>query len=97
MPRVRMDDDVKVRAMEAWAAMGLSVSDAERIFLKRAVAGQAFPKLPRSIAKARSSTMRSTTSLSRRASRVRQLNAQVIDSYEPRFKNVYYNRESCWG
>ena len=31
------------------------------------------------------------------ATRVRQLNAQVIDCYEPRFKNVYYNRESCCG
>jgi hypothetical protein len=30
-------------------------------------------------------------------SRVRQLNAQVIDCYEPEFKNVYYNRESCCG
>ena len=30
-------------------------------------------------------------------SRVRQLNAQVIDCYEPGFKNVYYNRESCCG
>lgn len=29
--------------------------------------------------------------------RVRQLNAQVIDCYEPRFKNVYYKRESCCG
>ena len=29
--------------------------------------------------------------------RVRQLNAQVIDCYEPGFKNVYYNRESCCG
>jgi hypothetical protein len=30
-------------------------------------------------------------------SRVRQLNAQVIDCYELEFKNVYYNRESCCG
>jgi len=29
--------------------------------------------------------------------RVRQLNVQVIDCYEPGFKNVYYNRESCCG
>jgi uncharacterized SAM-binding protein YcdF (DUF218 family) len=30
-------------------------------------------------------------------SRVRQLNAQVTDCYEPGFKNVYYKRESCCG
>ena len=30
-------------------------------------------------------------------SRVRQLNVQVIDCYEPEFKNVYYKRESCCG
>lgn len=29
--------------------------------------------------------------------RVRQLNAQVIDCYGPRCKNVYYKRASCWG
>lgn len=28
---------------------------------------------------------------------VRQLNAQVIVSYEPKFKNVYYRKESCCG
>jgi hypothetical protein len=32
-----------------------------------------------------------------KTARVRQLNAQVIDCYEPGFKNVYYNRESCCG
>lgn len=30
-------------------------------------------------------------------SRVRPLNAQVVDCYEPWFKNVYYKRESCCG
>jgi SAM-dependent methyltransferase len=30
-------------------------------------------------------------------SRVRQLNAQVIDSYEPGFKNVDYKRGNCCG
>jgi DNA-damage-inducible protein J len=43
MLHVRVDDDVKVRATEALAAMGLSVSDAVRIFLKRVVTDQAFP------------------------------------------------------
>lgn len=43
MLHVRVDDDVKSQASEALAAMGLSVSDAVRIFLKRVVNDQAFP------------------------------------------------------
>lgn len=43
MLHVRVDDDVKAQASEALAAMGLSVSDAVRILLKRVVNDQAFP------------------------------------------------------
>ena len=43
MLHVRVDDDVKAQATEALAAMGLSVSDAVRILLKRVVNDQAFP------------------------------------------------------
>jgi DNA-damage-inducible protein J len=43
MLHVRVDDDVKAQASEALASMGLSVSDAVRIFLKRVVNDQAFP------------------------------------------------------
>lgn len=43
MIHVRMDDDIKSQASEALAAMGLSVSDAVRIFLKRVANDQAFP------------------------------------------------------
>lgn len=43
MLHVRVDDDVKNQATEALASMGLSVSDAVRIFLKRVVNDQAFP------------------------------------------------------
>ncbi|MDO8787616.1 MAG: type II toxin-antitoxin system RelB/DinJ family antitoxin [Sulfuritalea sp.] len=43
MVHVRVDDETKVQATEALAAMGLSVSDAVRIFLKRVVADQAMP------------------------------------------------------
>lgn len=43
MIHVRIDDDVKSQASDALAAMGLSVSDAVRIFLKRVVNDQAFP------------------------------------------------------
>jgi len=43
MVHVRVDDETKTQASEALAAMGLSVSDAVRILLKRVVNDQAFP------------------------------------------------------
>jgi len=43
MVHVRVDEEVKEQATEALAAMGLSVSDAVRIFLKRVVTEQAMP------------------------------------------------------
>ena len=43
MLHIRIDDEVKTQATEALAAMGLSMSDAVRIFLKRVVNDQAFP------------------------------------------------------
>jgi DNA-damage-inducible protein J len=43
MLHVRVDDEIKAQASEALAAMGLSVSDAVRILLKRVVIDQAFP------------------------------------------------------
>ena len=49
MLHVRVDEEIKTRASQALAAMGLSVSDAVRILLKRVVNDQAFPlelKLP---------------------------------------------------
>jgi DNA-damage-inducible protein J len=43
MLHVRVDDEIKTQASEALAAMGLSLSDAVRILLKRVVTDQAFP------------------------------------------------------
>ena len=43
MLHIRVEDEIKVQASEALAAMGLSVSDAVRILLKRVVNDQAFP------------------------------------------------------
>lgn len=43
MLHVRVDEELKTQASEALAAMGLSVSDAVRILLKRVVNDQAFP------------------------------------------------------
>ena len=43
MLHIRVDDEIKSQATEALASMGLSVSDAVRLFLRRVVADQAFP------------------------------------------------------
>lgn len=43
MLHVRVDDTVKQQAAETLAQMGLSVSDAVRLFMHRVVAEQAFP------------------------------------------------------
>lgn len=43
MVHVRIDDELKAQATETLAAMGLSVSDAVRLFLHRVVADQALP------------------------------------------------------
>ena len=43
MLHIRVEEEIKVQASEALAAMGLSMSDAVRILLKRIVNDQAFP------------------------------------------------------
>ena len=43
MLHVRVDDEIKAQATAALASMGLSVSDAVRLFLRRVVADQALP------------------------------------------------------
>ena len=43
MLHVRLDDEIKTNASKALEAMGLSMADAVRIFLRRIVADQAFP------------------------------------------------------
>ena len=43
MLHIRVDDDIKEQATQALATMGLSVSDAVRLFLRRVVVDQAFP------------------------------------------------------
>lgn len=55
MLHVRIEDETKQQAAAALDAMGLSVSDAVRLFLKRVVADQAFPlelKVPNSATRA---------------------------------------------
>jgi DNA-damage-inducible protein J len=43
MLHIRVDDEIKEQATQTLAAMGLSVSDAVRLFLRRVVIDQAFP------------------------------------------------------
>ena len=43
MVHVRVDEQIKAQATETLAAMGLSVSDAVRVFLLRVVAEQQLP------------------------------------------------------
>ncbi|SDQ92374.1 DNA-damage-inducible protein J [Rhizobiales bacterium GAS191] len=43
MLHVRLDNDTKEKAAAALSAMGLSMSDAVRLFLRRVVVDQAFP------------------------------------------------------
>ena len=43
MLHIRVDDDIKEQAAQALTAMGLSMSDAVRLFLRRVVVDQAFP------------------------------------------------------
>jgi DNA-damage-inducible protein J len=43
MVHVRVDEQIKAQATETLAAMGLSISDAVRVFLMRVVADQRLP------------------------------------------------------
>lgn len=43
MLHVRVDDETKAQATQALASMGMSVSDAVRLFLRRVVIEQSFP------------------------------------------------------
>ncbi len=43
MLHIRVDDDIKEQATQALTTMGLSMSDAVRLFLRRVVIDQSFP------------------------------------------------------
>jgi len=55
MVHVRVDENIKLQAAETLAAMGLTVSDAVRVFLTRVVADQQLPfeiKAPNAVTQA---------------------------------------------
>jgi len=77
MVHVRVDDEIKAQATEAPAAMGLSVSDGVRRFLKRVVAEQAMPlelKVPNAETRAAMEESRALI----RAHRARYATAQAL-------------------
>ena len=77
MVHVRVDDEIKAQATEALAAMGLSVSDGVRLFLKRVVAEQAMPlelKVPNAETQAAMDESRALI----RAHRARYASAQAL-------------------
>ena len=82
MLHVRVDDEIKTQASEALAAMGLSVSDAVRILLKRVVDDQAFPlelKVPN--AQTRAAMIEARAMMKARAARFDAADA-LIDELE---------------
>ena len=82
MLHVRVDDEIKAQASEALAAVGLSVSDAVRILLKRVVNDQAFPlelKVPN--AETRAAMVQARAMMKARAARFDAADA-LIDELE---------------
>lgn len=80
MLHVRVDDDIKAQASEALAAMGLSISDAVRILLKRVVNDQAFPlelKVPN--AQTRAAMEESRSMMNARSARFQSADALLDD------------------
>jgi DNA-damage-inducible protein J len=81
MVHVRIDETTKVQAAEALQAMGLSVSDAIRLFLCRVVADQALPfelKVPNAETRAAIAEARSMTPAQRkRFTKAEQLFAEL--------------------
>ena len=80
MLHVRVDEEVKTQASEALAAMGLSVSDAVRILLKRVVDDQAFPlelKVPN--ARTRAAAQEARAMAKSRAARFGSARALIVE------------------
>lgn len=80
MLHVRVDNDTKEQASAALEAMGLSISDAVRLLLKRVIAEQAFPlelKVPN--AKTRAAMIEADEIAVSRAARFSQPDALMAD------------------
>ena len=89
MLHVRVDDELKAQASEALEAMGLSVSDAVRILLKRVVNDQAFPlelKVPNSQTRAAMEEARAM--MKARAARFESADVLIDDLQRTRSKRA---------
>ena len=89
MLHVRVDDEIKTQASEALAAMGLSLSDAVRILLKRVVTDQAFPlelKVPN--AQTRAAMEEAREIYKERAARFDAADALINDLEEARKQTI---------
>lgn len=85
MLHVRVDNELKAQASEALEAMGLSVSDAVRILLKRVVNDQAFPlelKVPN--AQTRAAMEEARAMMKARAARFESADALIDDLQKTR-------------
>lgn len=85
MLHVRVDNELKAQASEALEAMGLSVSDAVRILLKRVVNDQAFPlelKVPN--AQTRAAMEEARAMMNARAARFESADALIDDLQKTR-------------
>ena len=80
MLHVRVDEETKVQATEALAAMGLSLSDAVRILLKRVASDQAFPlELKAPNAETRAAMIEARALMKARAERFDSADALIDD------------------
>ena len=80
MLHIRVDDDIKDQATQALNAMGLSMSDAVRLFLRRVVVDQAFPlelKVPN--AETHAAIEESRMTMSKRKARFSDADALLAD------------------
>jgi DNA-damage-inducible protein J len=81
---IRVDDDTKEQATAVLSAMGLSVSEAVRIFLKRVAADRAFPlelKVPNAATRA---AMREADEIAaKRTARFKDANALMAELEKP--------------
>jgi DNA-damage-inducible protein J len=80
MLHIRVDDDIKDQATQALEAMGLSMSDAVRLFLRRVVVDQAFPlelKVPN--AETRAAIAESRSMMAKRKARFADADALMAD------------------
>ena len=81
MLHVRMDDQVKAKAVAALEAIGLSASDAVRLLFHRIAADQAFPlelKVPNAETRAAMEEARAISREMRRTGKARFANAEEM-------------------